>query len=277
MPRVPDITGPGLIRDFQLAIDPVAFSCEIGLSPYAWQERLLQSRSRRIFLNCSRQSGKTTTLGTLEAHGMIYTPGGLQIVNVAPGLRQSRELFRKVMAAYRSAGKPVKSRVENKLELELVNDSRAVALPGSEATIRGLSGIDWLVFEEAARIPDVLYFSVRPMIATRPDARIILLSTPFGKRGFYHAQWLEIVSNKLNAVFGDIIGQTDPDEWEYFEVPATDCPRIAPKFLAHEKAAMGEWWFEQEYGCQFKDAQTAAFREQDIVRLLGQSVETWQF
>lgn len=265
-----------LIEDFHMALDPAHFSRKVGLPPDDWQERLLQSSAKRILLNCSRQSGKTTTIGTLEAHAAIYHDG-IQVINVAPGLRQSRELFRKVMTAYRIAGKPIKARVENKLELELVNDSRVVALPGSEGTIRGFSGIDWLVFEEASRIPDVLYHSVRPMIATRPDARIIIPSTPFGSRGFFYEQWLEIVGKKINKAFGDIIGKTSMDEWEYFEVRAEDCPRIPPEFLEEERASMGDWWFQQEYGCKFQDAQGAAFRSQDIERIVSPGVDAWQF
>lgn len=265
-----------LIEDFHMALDPARFSQRVGLPPDDWQRRLLQSSAKRILLNCSRQSGKTTTIGTLEAHAAIYHDG-IQIINVAPGLRQSRELFRKVMMAYRVAGKPIPSRVENKLELELTNNSRVVALPGSEGTIRGFSGIDWLIFEEASRIPDVLYHSVRPMIATRPDARIIVPSTPFGSRGFFYEQWLEIVGKKINKAFGDIIGNTSMDEWEYFEVRAEDCPRITPEFLEEERASMGEWWFQQEYGCKFQDAQGAAFRSEDIARIVQSGVEQWQF
>lgn len=265
---------PNLIEDFHMALDPAYFSRRVGLPPDDWQERLLRSRSKRILLNCSRQSGKTTTIGTLESHAAIYLDG-IQIINVAPGLRQSRELFRKVMMAYRIAGKPVRARVENKLELELVNDSRVVALPGSEGTIRGFSGIDWLVFEEASRIPDALYHSVRPMIATRPDARIIIPSTPFGSRGFFYEQWLETVGKKLNRAFGDIIGKTHVDEWEYFEVNAEDCPRISPEFLAEEKAVMGDWWYQQEYMCKFQDAQGAAFRAQDIEKIVQDNIAVW--
>lgn len=267
---------PNLIEDFYLAIDPAHFSRSVGLPPDDWQERLLRSQSRRILLNCSRQSGKTTTIGTLEAHAAIYQDG-IQIINVAPGLRQSRELFRKVMTAYRIAGKPVAARVENKLELELVNDSRVVALPGTEGTIRGYSGIDWLIFEEAARIPDVLYHSVRPMIATRPDARIIIPSTPFGSRGFFYEQWLESVGKKLNRAFGDIIGRTSMDEWEYFEVTAEESSLISPQFLAEEKESQGDWWFQQEYMCKFMEAQGAAFRSEDLAHIVHKDVTAWQF
>ncbi|MGH2478069.1 MAG: terminase large subunit domain-containing protein [Ktedonobacteraceae bacterium] len=259
-----------------MAIDPAHFSRVVGLPPDDWQRKLLQSTDRRILLNCSRQSGKTTTIGTLEAHAAIYLDG-IQIINVSPGLRQSRELFRKVMTAYRIAGKPVRPRVENKLELELANDSRVVALPGSEGTIRGFSGIDWLVFEEAARIPDELYHSVRPMIATRPDARIIIPSTPFGTRGFFYDQWLETVGKKLNHAFGDIIGATSMDEWAYFEVNAEDCPRISSEFLEEERTSMGDWWFQQEYMCKFMDAQGAAFRSEDIARIVRKGITAWQF
>ena len=274
MIAAPNITGPGLIKDFQLALDPVAFSRHIGIDPDEWQNDLMRSAALRILLNCSRQSGKSTTAGTLSTHIAIYEDGS-QTAILAPGLRQGRELYRKVHWAYVRAGKPHKARVETQFELELVNDSRVIVLPGTEATARGLSGIDYLLIEEGARVPDESYFAVRPMIATKPRAKVIVLSTPFGARGFYWAEWKRIMEHKMSILYGGQEELADIARWEYFEVPAEECPRITPEFLAEEKETMGEWWFEQEYHCKFQDAQTAAFRSEDIERIVKPGIETW--
>ena len=58
-----------------------------------------------------------------------------------------------------------------------------LSLPGSEATVRGFSAPALVVEDEAARVPDALYRTIRPMLATAPAGRLILLSTPFGQPG----------------------------------------------------------------------------------------------
>jgi hypothetical protein len=79
---------------------------------------------------------------------------------------------------------------ESALRLELRNGSRIVSLPGDETTVRGYSGVRLLVVDEAARVPDDLYFSIRPMLAVS-GGRLVCLSTPFGKRGFFYEAWTE--------------------------------------------------------------------------------------
>lgn len=121
----------------------------------------------------------------------------------------------------------------NKLSLGLENGSRIVSLPGTEGTIRGFSGAALIVEDEAARVDDALYYAVRPMLAVS-GGRLILMSTPFGKRGhFFEA------------------GQDGGAEWQRIEIPATGCARIAPAFLEEERRQMGDWWFRQEYLCEF--------------------------
>lgn len=269
MLRLPKITGRGIVKDFHVALDPVAFSRDIGIDPDDWQGELMRCTAKRILLNCSRQSGKSTTAGTLSMHIAIYQDGA-QTAILAPGMRQGRELYRKVHWAYVRAGRPLKARTETQFELELVNDSRVIVLPGTEATARGLSGIDYLLIEEASRVPDEAYFAVRPMIATKPHAKVIIMSTPFGTRGFYHAEYRRIIESKM-----DILFDGKNDRWEYFEIPASKCPRITEEFLEEEKATMGEFWFNQEYLCQFMDAETAAFRSSDIERIVSQDIEEW--
>jgi len=200
-----------LAADLGMALDPVRLSQAAGIDPDPWQARLLRSTSRRLLLNCSRQSGKSTTTGVLAMHTALYDPGALVLL-LSPGERQSGELFRKCLDVYRALGQPVPARSIGALHLELGNGSRIVALPGKEETTRSFSGVALLAIDEAARVPDDLYKSVRPMLAVS-GGRLICMSTPFGKRGFYYESWIS------------------DEAWERYEVPAAECPRIPPEFL----------------------------------------------
>jgi hypothetical protein len=238
------------------ALDPVILWQRAGIEPDPWQADVLRSAAPRLLLNCARQTGKSATVATLADHTALYRPDSL-ILLLSPGERQSKELFKKCAGVYRTLGRPVPAETENKLELELVNGSRLVALPGNEGTIRGFSGAVLLIVDEAARVPDDLYRTVRPMLAVS-GGRLVALSTPFGTRGWWWDAWAH-----------------GGDTWQRVEVPATACPRISAAFLAEERRALGEWWFNQEYLCMFMDAESAAFRRADIDRAFSEDVEQW--
>lgn len=239
-----------------MRLDAVQMMRSAGIAPDPWQIKLLRSVSNRILLNCSRQVGKSTTIAGKAIHRALYHAGSTVLL-LSPSLRQSQELFRKCLEVYRDLDRPVPADAENALSLVLENTSRIVSLPGKEGTIRGISGVSLLIIDEASRVADALYKSVRPMLAVS-DGDLILLSSPFGTRGFFYEEYLR------------------RKKWDYYEVPATDCPRISPEFLAEERERLGEWWFMQEYMCKFMDAQTAAFREEDIARIVSSEVTTWQ-
>jgi hypothetical protein len=95
-----------LAEDLKLALDRVSFVRALGLKPDPWQEVLLRSISERVLLNCCRQSGKSTMSGIIALHRALYRPGSL-ILCLAPALRQSQELFGKVLGFYRDLGRPI--------------------------------------------------------------------------------------------------------------------------------------------------------------------------
>src|ERR671913_2189158 len=128
-----------LAEDLMLALDRVSFARRLGLEPDPWQVDLLRSTSERVLLNCCRQSGKSTMTAVIALHRALYHPSSL-ILCLAPALRQSQELFGKVLGFYRYLDRPIPAQAERKLSLELGNDSRIVTLPGTERTIRGFSG-----------------------------------------------------------------------------------------------------------------------------------------
>ncbi len=242
--------------DLAAALDPVLFAERVGFRPDDWQAEMLRSSAQGVLLNCSRQSGKSTGTALLTVHSGIYLPDTLVLV-LSPSLRQSSELFRKVLDFYGALDAADQTEAETKLTLELKNGSRIVSLPGKEGTIRGFSGVGLLIVDEASRVPDALYYAIRPMLAVS-GGRILALSTPFGKRGWWFNEWTE-----------------GGDYWHRIEVPASRCPRITPEFLEQERRTLGDWWFQQEYNCQFMDAQTAAFSYDDVQETLSEGVAAW--
>jgi hypothetical protein len=232
-----------LAADFAAALDPVVVAQRLNMQPDPWQVKLLRSTSPRILLNCSRQSGKSTCCAILALHTAVYERASL-VLMLAPSLRQSLELFLKCATFYRALGRPVVATTENLSSLTLENGSRIISLPGDGQTVRGFSNVRLLLIDEASRVADETYFSVRPMTAIG-GGRIILLSTPAGKRGFFyeHAE------------------HDAASTWDRFTVPATECPRITPAVLEEEKATHGEWSFQQEYMNQFVDDETQLFAE----------------
>jgi len=135
----------------------------------------------------------------------------------------------------------------------LANGSRIVSLPGAEQTIRGYSGVDLLIIDEAARVEDPLYYAVRPMLAVS-RGRLIAMSSPFGRRGWFFNEW------------------TGPGPWERIKVTAAECPRISAEFLAEERAALGPWWFSQEYECVFADPVDSVFSTDLVTAALSGGV-----
>jgi hypothetical protein len=222
-----------ILRDLAAALKPSVFArTHLGIVPDEKQTQVLDSRSKQLILNCSRQWGKSTISSILALHQAYYVPKSLVLV-ISPTLRQSGELVRKIQLYLPLLGIRKKSDGVNTLSLELPNKSRIIGLPGQDSTIRGFSGANLLIVDEASQVSDNLYRSCRPFLAASRNGRIVMVSTPFGTRGFFWDEWER--------------GQ----DWQRLSTPATECARISPEFLERERRSMGEAWFKQEYLCEF--------------------------
>jgi hypothetical protein len=236
----------------QLRTNPSLFMTSPTFKPDGWQQQLLHSHSKRMLLLCARQSGKSSVAAALALQAALLRPNA-PVLLLSPSIRQSGELFRKVQDLFQALGRPAGVVADNAQRLELANGSRILCLPGTEETVRCFSGVSLLVIDEAARVPDSLYYAVRPMLAVS-QGRLVALSTPFGKRGWFHDEWH---------------GQ---GPWERVKIVADQCPRITAEFLAEERRALGERWYRQEYLCSFEDTVDAVFAYEDILAALKDDV-----
>jgi Terminase large subunit, T4likevirus-type, N-terminal len=238
-------------------LDAVAFAEDsLAFRPDPWQAQVLRSARRQVILNCCRQSGKSTTTAILSLHTAIYEPSSL-ILLVSPSQRQSRELFQKVTGFLRALEPVQELEVDNRLSATLTNGSRIVSLPGDPRTVRGYSAPRLIILDEAAHLPDdgELYTALRPMLAVSGNGRLVLLSTPNGRRGNFFEIW------------------TGGEGWERVKIVGKECPRITAEFLENELQELGPQLFSQEYEGQFIDADASAFSSELIEMALVDDFE----
>lgn len=238
---------PAMDETLLYGLSPARWSEDVlGIVPDPWQKKVLDGSQKRMILNCARQTGKSLTTAILALHAAVFKAPATVVI-ISPSLSQSSESLKKVKGFLIDLQDKPGITKDNESRLEFSNGSRIIALPGSSITSRGFSAVDLLIVDEASRVLDEIYFSVRPTVAVS-NGRIILLSTPFGKRGFFFFTWTD-----------------GGDGWERVLIPATECKRISPEFLEEEKKAMGQRYYSQEYECIFADVEDAVFSFSNVL------------
>jgi hypothetical protein len=226
---------------------------QLAFEPDDKQIEVLRSGARRGILNCTRQWGKSTTAAVMAVH-RAYTEAGSVVLVASPSARQSAELVEKAKEMFLAMGIVTHGDGHNDISLQLANGSRIVGLPENASKFRGFSAVSLMLIDEAAQVADRTYKSLRPMLAVSAGD-LWLMSTPYGKRGFFYECW------------------ANGDEWTRFSVKATECPRIGADFLEEERREMGAAWFGQEYMTEFIDNGEAVFGRDVIERALDDDVE----
>ncbi len=248
-----DIAG-GLIARLEVAADPVVF--QGTLLPHAlpaldlWQQEACRIHAPNLLLLCGRQTGKSTFAALLALWKAMMHPGALVLL-ISPTLRQSTELFRKSMVLYDALKTQPGEASRTKTELHLTNGSSVYSLPGANPdAIRGYSAPDLVIEDEAAFVNDRTFVAYRPMLATNPNGRNVLLTTPYGRRGHFYERWV-----------------SDDPRWKRFAIKSDQCERIDSAWLESERSVLSDRAFRQEYQCEFLEAANSVFPADIIERL----------
>jgi hypothetical protein len=256
------------MRYFALKENPVLFARTLGITPDDWQKTALQSQSNRLILCCSRQSGKTTVTSIIAVHHAIFNDNSMVLI-ISRTWPQAKEIFKRISTFYKQVDFAPKSTTDSVHRLELANGSRIIALSGAQPnSARGYSGVSLLILDEASHVVEETYDVVRPTLAVS-GGRIVLLSTPHGRRGFFFDSWEEATDPRRENLEG----------WEAIQVTAEQVPRISDEFLAQEREKYPAWFFDQEYGCIFHTNVSNVFRDVETVfdTVGEEDDEIWQF
>ena len=233
-----------------------------------WQQTVIDYEGS-VTIRAGRQVGKSTTVGKrIKDFAFKYAPC-IQLIT-APSQRQSSQLFIKTMGwLYEEHVKSIDraggykddpgvslrrneelrrifdkkhgifEEIPTKTQVVLKNGSIIYALPaGKTGAYLRTFALDFLHIDEAAYVPDTVYTALRPMLAISAKKRGLgwetLLSTPFGKGGFFYDSHTS-------------------DEYMQFHVNSEDCPRYDAGFLLKEKKRLSKIEYAQEYLGEFID------------------------
>ena len=200
-----------------------------------WQKEVLEYEGN-IALRSGRQVGKSTVISIKAGEFAVKNKNKLVMI-VAATERQARLLFEKTLGyladKYRSKILTGLDR-PTKHEINLRNGSRILCLP-TGLTGYGIRGytVDLLIVDEAAFVNDEVFRAVTPELSVS-GGKLVLLSTPFGKAGYFYDCF------------------SDPN-FKTWHISAEDCPRHNKDFLEREKQRMTKLQYAQEYLGEFVD------------------------
>jgi hypothetical protein len=265
-----------LATELAASIDPYRYLEHIGFKAFEWQQEALDPGIDRLILLCPRQSGKSTAIAASCVHTAKYKPNSL-ILLFSPTEDQSEELMHKISVFMSQDPEIILVRDSSETK-KLLNGSRIKAFSASPKAARGYSDPDIIVFDEAAQVDRELYLTVRPMM-TGGKSKLILLSTPFGRTGFFFDTWNKDDDNRwtrvmvkpvdvLHECYPNKYPKIDVDKWKAENrakgIKAFISPRHKREFLIDELKDGGEHWYRQEYNCEFLDNQDNYFDMADV-------------
>jgi phage terminase large subunit-like protein len=242
--------------------DPVEFARLAGIELEAWQKAVLRSDHKAKILLCGRRTGKSTLAAVTALHRALTTPG-FNTIFVAPSLDQAQIPYLMAISMYRALGRPVPAISERRTGLELSNGSELRAMAAVDRSKRGFSA-DLLCVDEASRIEDAAYYGALLPSITRSTGHVMLMSTPYLNEGFFAETW-----------------HAQDDEWERTFLTSEECEyfQAHPERLEMVKSKVPEWFYRQEYLCEFLADEFSIFNPDDVARAAraGEDLETITF
>lgn len=231
----------------------------LGEEPFDYQEDFMDHESNRKAFVSGRRVGKSRTAAWLALWKAV-TYSGTEVLVTAKAQRQSMELFNQIQTEMRTSDIPEDQwgvTRSTRTEINFDNGSRIIALPVGRdgSNIRGYGRPNnMIIVDEAAFINDEIFQQVlSPMLAVG-DGQFILLSTPFGKKGFLYERF------------------NDP-EWYTMQVPTSANPLIDDSFVEEQRKNLTSTQFKQEILGQFVESADSFFTREELIACAHESVD----
>ncbi len=243
------------LQGLTVSLDPVErFRLAIG-EPDPWQVDLLRSdptrneEDRMILALCGRQSGKSTTAGGL---GYDDFSVGKTVILTAPSLRQSTELFRRILE-YKNTDPfcpPIVRQTQTELEAHPRHGGRIIVVPATDQA-RGMTA-DTIIADEACFLDDDALTAFFPM--RKETGRIFLLSTPNLRKGYFYETWVS--AKQVRRITARSI----------------DIPRRRAQ-VEFDRRTMSEQTFRREHLCEFIGSGTPLVSWETLERTSNKNVK----
>ena len=201
---------------------------------YDWQKEFINWNGD-VALKGGRQIGKSIAAASRIKRLLLEYPG-CTILLISPSERQENFIYEKFRQLFKKTD--FKKRVTLHHALHR-NGSQVFKFPvgPSGIYVEGLSSVDFLVVDEAIRMPDEVWDAILPMLA-EPK-----------KRGL---GWITMLGNtrgKPEGLFRDAFKENSG--YKTFAKSSEDCPHIDKEFLKKEKERLGDLRYRMIYLGEF--------------------------
>lgn len=204
---------------------------------------------REIVAVWSRQCGKTVMAEVLAIQTLISYK--CTVGYISPDYSQGKKVYKDIVALLQPTGLIAKKNSSD-LTLELTNGSELKFFSAKNATaMRGQTISGLLIIDECAFIPDTtpdgqhIYHNIIKPITKARKPKILFISTPNGKSGFFYEKYLEAQSSETTK----LIVKTIYDDKLISEEDIEELKRNTPPLA-----------FNQEFLVQFLDSSLTAFQ-----------------
>jgi len=184
-----------------------------------------------VVMIAGRQCGKTHLAKSQAIMWAVNDPKCI-IYWVSPTDAQMQSIYRDIISTIYPFN-VIKSKKGGKGDTEIRFRNGSVILfraGGSENSLRGTSGVNYLVLDEAAFLKqDTVESIIMPMMATSIK-KVFCISTPKGKNWLY--TWYNRASHN--------------PKWRSFKFSSLDNPYVSKDFIQDQRETLAEAMFQQE-------------------------------
>jgi len=203
------------------------------------QGKIITCKKRFRVVNAGRRFGKSYLAG-YEMLTMALNKDDAVIWYVAPTLPQARKIMwddwmrRNIPDCY------IAKKNEQMMTMRFKNGSVIYVLSASDPdSLRG-SGVDLMVFDEAAFMPNDTWEVVRPVLSDKyHEGKALFISTPAGYNWFYD-------------MFNRCKEDGYKDSWESFQFTTLEGGNVTPEEIEEARRTMSAKMFAQEYLASFE-------------------------
>jgi len=202
------------------------------------QRAIYRDATRIRVAVCGRRFGKTR-LGEVEAAMAAYKKSHALVWWVSAAQGQAQRSWRAMRLHFEHLEWTKKEHCQKHKRLHLYNDSAIEFMTaGSDDLLRG-AGLDFLVVDEAADVPESMWASVlRPALMDR-QGRALILGTPRGRGNWLHRLWHQGQQAEFR------------DEVKSFHFTTLQGRRVVKTEVDSARKLMNEQEFKQEIEAEF--------------------------
>lgn len=175
----------------------------LGHKPYDYQSRFLDCKDRFVIFRAGRKCGKTFCSAVKALHTALLNENATVLI-IAPTQRQSMIMFgevRRLIEKNPFFGFYITRCTQTMMFFG--NGSAIYAIPAGRTgyTVRGFTP-KLIIVDESAYVPDEVLRAVLPSLLGQAG-NIIMVGTPFGKRGYFYdaaisGRWTEIFAKSYD-------------------------------------------------------------------------------